>query len=34
MPDWGETFDDEAIRNIVQYVRTSVCKCQYEGGGG
>ena len=34
MPDWGETFDDEAIRNIVQYMRTNVCKCKYEGGGG
>jgi mono/diheme cytochrome c family protein len=34
MPDWGETFDDEAIGNIVKYVRTSLCKCKYEGGGG
>ena len=34
MPDWGEAFDDEAIRNIVQYMRTKICNCQYEGGGG
>jgi mono/diheme cytochrome c family protein len=33
MPDWGEAFDDEAIRNIVQYVRTDLCKCKYEGAG-
>ncbi|MDP6184334.1 MAG: cytochrome c [Gammaproteobacteria bacterium] len=34
MPDWGETFDDEAIRNLVQYIRNDLCKCQYEGAGG
>ncbi len=27
MPDWGETFDDEAIRNLVQYIRSELCKC-------
>ncbi len=33
MPDWGETFDDEAIKNIVRYLRESICNCQYAGGG-
>ncbi len=33
MPDWGETFDDEAIGNILKYVRTNLCKCSYEGDG-
>ena len=34
MPDWGETFDDEAIDNLVKYVRVKLCKCKYEGGSG
>ncbi len=33
MPDWGESFDDDAIRSIVRYMRLNVCKCKYEGGG-
>ncbi len=34
MPDWGEAFDDEAINNLVTYVRANLCKCKYEGGSG
>ena len=33
MPDWGETFDDEAIENLVQYIRNELCKCRYGGAG-
>jgi mono/diheme cytochrome c family protein len=33
MPDWGETFDDEAIRNIVQYLRADICKCNFKDDG-
>jgi mono/diheme cytochrome c family protein len=34
MPDWGETFDDEAIENLVQYIRSDLCRCQYAGADG
>ncbi len=27
MPDWGESFDDDGIRSIVQYIRQELCKC-------
>ncbi|MBI4634030.1 MAG: cytochrome c [Deltaproteobacteria bacterium] len=28
MPPWGDTFTDEEIRDLVQYLRT-LCQCQY-----
>lgn len=31
MPDWGYAFDDQAIKNLVQYIR-ELCKCKYNGG--
>ncbi len=27
MPDWGETFDDKGIKNLVHYIRHELCKC-------
>ncbi len=33
MPDWGATFNDEAIRNLVQFIRVGLCRCPIEGGG-
>ncbi len=32
MPDWGETFNDEAIRNLVQFIRVKLCGCEIEKG--
>ena len=32
MPDWGYAFDDAAIKNLVKYIRTELCKCKYNGG--
>lgn len=29
MPSWTETFTDAEIKQIVQYVRKSICKCEY-----
>lgn len=31
MPSWKETFTDAEIKQIVQYVRNSICKCKYKG---
>ena len=31
MPDWKDTFTDKEIKQIVQYVRSSICKCNYNG---
>jgi high-affinity iron transporter len=31
MPPWGTTFSDEEIRNVVQHLRDTICKCKYEG---
>ena len=31
MPDWKNTFTDAEIKQIVQYVRNSICKCKYNG---
>jgi len=31
MTPWGTTLSDEEIRNIVKYIRTEICKCQYTG---
>jgi cytochrome c oxidase cbb3-type subunit III len=31
MPDWGYAFDDQAIKNLVQYIR-ELCNCKYNGG--
>lgn len=31
MPSWTETFTDAEIKQIVQYVRSSICKCKYTG---
>ncbi len=30
MPSWKETFTDAEIKQIIQYVRNSICKCKYE----
>lgn len=30
MPSWAETFTDSEIRQIIQYVRNSICKCNYK----
>lgn len=30
MPSWKETFTDVEIKQIVQYVRNSICKCKYK----
>lgn len=30
MPSWTETFTDTEIRQIIQYVRKSICKCKYK----
>lgn len=30
MPSWKETFTDAEIKQIIQYVRNSVCKCKYK----
>lgn len=30
MPSWKETFTDAEIRQIIQYVRNSICKCKYK----
>lgn len=29
MPSWTETFTDKEIKQIIQYVRNSICKCKY-----
>lgn len=29
MPDWKNTFTDAEIKQIIQYVRDSICKCKY-----
>lgn len=29
MPSWKETFSDAEIKQIVQYVRNGICKCQH-----
>ena len=29
MPDWKDTFTDAEIKQIVQYVRSDICKCKY-----
>lgn len=31
MPGWKDTFTDVEIKQIVQYVRESICKCKYTG---
>jgi mono/diheme cytochrome c family protein len=31
MPPWGTTFSDKEIRNVVQYIRDTICKCEYKG---
>ncbi len=30
MPSWKETFTDAEIKQIVRYVRNSICKCKYK----
>lgn len=30
MPSWKETFTDAEIKQIIQYVRNSICKCKYK----
>ena len=34
MPDWSTTFTDEAIHNLVEYIRSDLCKCKGESGSG
>lgn len=29
MPSWEETFTDAQIKQIIQYVRKGICKCEY-----
>ncbi len=29
MPDWKDTFTDKEIEQIVQYLRSNICKCKY-----
>lgn len=29
MPSWKETFTDAEIKQIIQYVRKGICKCEY-----
>ena len=29
MPSWKETFTDVEIKQIIQYIRSSICKCKY-----
>ena len=31
MPPWGTTFSDEEIRNVVQHIRDTLCKCKFKG---
>lgn len=31
MPPQKDTFTDAEIKQIIQYVRNSICKCKYEG---
>ena len=31
MPSQQDTFTDAEIKQIVQYIRNSICKCKYEG---
>lgn len=31
MPSWKETFTDAEIKQIIQYVRNGLCKCEYSG---
>lgn len=30
MPSWQETFTDAEIKQIIQYIRSSICKCKYK----
>ena len=30
MPSWKETFTDAEIKQIIHYVRNSICKCKYK----
>lgn len=30
MPSWKETFTDVEIEQIIQYVRSNICKCKYK----
>lgn len=30
MPSWKETFTDIEIKQIIQYIRSSICKCKYQ----
>ena len=29
MPSWRDTFTDAEIKQIVQYIRKNICKCEY-----
>lgn len=30
MPDWKDTFTDKEIEQIVQYLRSNICKCKHK----
>ncbi len=30
MPDWQYTFNDEEIKQIIQYLRKDICRCKYK----
>lgn len=32
MPPQKDTFTDDEIKQIIQYVRNNICKCKYNGG--
>ncbi|MEE9614300.1 MAG: cytochrome c [Thermodesulfobacteriota bacterium] len=32
MPDWGTSFSDTEIQNLVTYIRKDLCKCEFKGG--
>ena len=34
MPPSGRSMSDEEMKNVVQYVRSEICKCQYVKEGG
>ncbi len=29
MPSWRDTFTDAEIKQLVQYIRKNICKCEY-----
>ncbi len=31
MPPWGSVLSEEDIWNVVAYIRSEICKCEYKG---